>query len=93
MDMTQTEVTNADRAKWALDAITKFVEETRADTAVDAITDMIGDLLHLARGRDLDTDLISRNALAMMHSEISEDIEGDMQSVQASFRTLLREDA
>lgn len=86
------DVTNADRANWALDAVTRFVADTGADTAVEAITDLISDLLHLARGRGLDVEVIVRNAAGMMHSEMKEDSEGAMDLVQSAFHELLEDD-
>jgi hypothetical protein len=86
------DVTNADRANWALDAVSRFVADTGADTATDAITDLIGDMLHLARGRGLDTEVIIRDASEMMHSETKEDAEGEMELVQSAFHELLEED-
>ena len=50
------DTTNADRAEWALDALTGFVAATRVNTARDAVADLIANLLHLARGRGLDVD-------------------------------------
>ncbi|MDP3906137.1 hypothetical protein [Novosphingobium sp.] len=86
------EVTNADRANLALDALNVFVSQTRVDTAQDAITDLICDLLHLANGRKLDVDTILRNAGAMMQEENVEDIEGDMESIQTAFHKILADD-
>lgn len=86
------DVTNSDRANWALDAVTRFVADTGADTAIEAITDLIGDLLHLARGRGLDVEMIIRNATGMMHLEKQEDAEGEMELVQSAFHELLEED-
>jgi hypothetical protein len=87
------EVTNADRANWALAALISFVEETRVDTAADAITDLIGNLLHLARGCGLDSGEILRNAATMARTESLEDAEGNMARIQAAFRKLLPEAA
>ncbi len=87
------ETTNADRAGCALTALEIFVEQTRVDAARDAIADLIANLLHLARGRGLDTDRLLANAAAVMAEELAEDEEGDMQAVQRRFRTLLPLDA
>jgi len=81
------EVTNADRAGWALQALTGFVEETKVDAADDAISDLIVNLLHLARGRGLDAIALADRAKRGMMEEFSEDPEGDMDSIQAHFLT------
>jgi hypothetical protein len=83
------EVSNADRARWALSALHGFVETTRVDTAQDAVTDLITNLLHLARSRGLDLDRIQSNAAGMLAQEIREDSDGDMTSIQRDFRSLL----
>ena len=87
------DVSNADRANLALGALGDFVSTTRVDAASDAIGDLIANLLHLARGRGLDTDRLLANAAAVMAEELAEDEEGDMQAVQRRFRTLLPLDA
>jgi hypothetical protein len=86
------EVTNAQRADWALSSIANFVKETRVDSATDAITDLIGDLLHLARGRGLNVDTIACNALGMMREEANADEEGQMERVQDAFREIFETD-
>jgi hypothetical protein len=58
------------------------------DTARDAIADLIANLLHLARGRGLDVDLLLRQTRGLMAEESVEDAEGDMAAVQARFREL-----
>ena len=83
------DVTNAQRARWALFALADFVPRTRVNTAKDAIGDLVTDLIHLGRGRGLDTDLLLSNAATMMATEVEEDDEGDMDSVQAAFRQLI----
>ena len=83
------DISNADRADWALSALGGFVERTRVDTGQDAITDLIANMLHLARGRNLDTERILTNAASMVEQEVGEDEQGDMASVQQHFRTLL----
>lgn len=87
-----TDVTNAHRADLALAALRDFVVETNVDTARDAIADLIGNLIHLARGRGLDADWLVTQALGMTAQEVAEDPEGDMASVQRTFRTLLPSD-
>lgn len=86
------DLTNADRASWALDALVPFVVQTRVDTARDALQDLIGNLLHLAHGRGLDVDQIVFGAKAMVLEELREDEPGTMDVVQAEFRSLLEAD-
>ena len=83
------EITNADRANWALAALSGFVAETRVDTAREAIGDLISDLLHLGRGRGYDTLSLIDRAHRMMMEELAEDPEGDMALVQRAFASLL----
>jgi hypothetical protein len=87
------DVTNADRAEWALAALTDFVAVTGVDTARDAIADLIANLLHLARGRGLDVDLLLDQTRKLMTEEFAEDTEGDMTSVQERFRELFPYDS
>ena len=87
------DITNADRAEWAMDALTGFVAATRVDTARDAVADLIANLLHLARGRGLDVDLLLDQTRRLMAEEFAEDAEGDMATVQARFRELLPDDS
>lgn len=86
------DITNADRADSALNALKKFVEQTNVDTARDAIADMICNLIHLARGRGLDPERLVKQSLGMAAEEADEDPEGDMDAVQRAFRTLLSND-
>jgi hypothetical protein len=86
------DVTNADRAGWAMDALTGFVAATRVNTARDAVADLITNLLHLARGRGLDVDLLLNQTRKVMAEEFAQDPEGDMAIVQARFRELLPDD-
>lgn len=86
------DVTNANRAAWGLDAISRFVIDTRVDTANDAIGDLITNLLHLARGRGIDPQIIVTRSLSAMQAEVFEDDEGEMAQVQAAFRSLLNND-
>lgn len=83
------DITNADRAIWALAALSEFVAETRVDTAREAIGDLISDLLHLGRGRGYDTLSLIDRAHRMMMEEVAEDPEGDMALVQRAFASLL----
>ena len=87
------DTTNADRAEWALDALTGFVAATCVNTARDAIADLIANLLHLARSRGLDVDLLLDQTRKMMAEEFAEDPEGNMDAVQARFRELLPDDS
>ena len=86
------EVTNADRARWGLVALSGFVISTRVDTASSAIAELIADLLHLGRGRGFDTYLLVERAHQMMTVEFAEDPEGNMNRVQQDFAHLLAED-
>ena len=86
------DVTNAGRAEWALAALTNFVAATKVDTARDAIADLIANLLHLARGRGLDVDLLLRQTRGLMAQEFAQDPEGNMAAIQARFRELLPDD-
>ena len=87
------DITNADRSDLALFAINDFASSTRVDTARDAIADLICNLLHLARGRGLDEQLILSQAARMAAEEAREDPDGEMEDVQARFRELFSEDA
>lgn len=87
------DVTNAHRADLALAALHDFVVNTKVDTARDAIADLISNLIHLARGRGLDAEQLVAEALGMTAQEVAEDPEGDMASVQRSFRTLFPSDS
>jgi hypothetical protein len=86
------DITNADRAEWALAALSDFVVATRVDTARDAIADLIANLLHLARGRGLDVDLLLHQTRRLMAEEFAQDAEGNMAAVQTRFRELLPDD-
>ena len=86
------EITNADRASLALPAVEDFVASTGVDCAHDAIADLITDLLHLARGRNLDTEKLCADAQAMFRTETKCDAEGDMEDIQNRFRQTLPED-
>lgn len=86
------DVTNADRAGWALQALTGFVDITKVDSADDAISDLIVNLLHLARGRGLDAIALADRAKCGMTAESAEDPDGDMESIQARFSALIPRD-
>lgn len=86
------EVTNADRAGWALQALAGFIDTTKVDSADDAIADLIVDLLHLARGRGLDAITLADRAKRGMIAESNEDPDGDMESIQARFSALIPHD-
>lgn len=75
-----------------MDVLTGFVGATRVDTGHDALSDLIANLLHLARGRGFDTQLLVDRAINVMRAEIVEDDEGDMNSIQARFLGLLPDD-
>lgn len=85
-------ISNAERANLALAAVSHFADVTGADTARDAIADLICNLMHLARGRGLDEKYILGQAVRITAEEAAEDPEGDMEEVQARFRQLLSED-
>lgn len=86
------DITNADRANWALAALSGFVAETGVDTAKEAIGDLIADLLHLGRGRGYDTLLLIDRAHRVMEAEFAEDPEGDMAQVQRAFANFLEDE-
>ena len=86
------DVTNAVRAGWALDALTGFVGATRVDTGHDAISDLIANLLHLARGRGFDAQSLNERAVNLMTIEAKEEPDGDMALVQSRFFALLPDD-
>ena len=79
--MLTSDTTNADRAQWALSAISDFVQQTGVDDAADAITDLITNLLHLARATGLAPDAIAMRAMVMMTEELRDDDEGDLMGV------------
>jgi len=83
------DVTNADRANLALSAIEDFVASTGVDCPHDAIADLITDLLHLARGRNLDPEKLCADALGMFRTETNCDAEGEMALLQSRFRQIL----
>lgn len=88
--MIEPNITNADRAWWALFALGDFVNRTGVHDGEEATGDLIADLLHLARAADLDPALIAQRALACIKEEASEDEEGDMSAVLKSFNGMIR---
>ena len=86
------DITNADRAGWALAALAGFIDDTRVDNARDAVADLIVNLLHLARGRGLDIGLLLAQAARATAEEQADDEEGEMASVISRFREMLPED-
>lgn len=86
------DVTNADRADWALTAVTNFVATTGVDTAKEAIADLIANLLHLARGRGLNIEQLMSDSFNMAQQEAAEDSDDGMVRVQARFRQLFPDD-
>jgi hypothetical protein len=87
------DTTNATRAAWALAALTPFVRDAGVDNARDAIADLIANLLHLARSRGLDVDLLLDQTGRLMAEEFAQDPEGNMTAVQTRFRELLPHDS
>lgn len=87
------DITNADRAGWALEALYGFVKVSKVKTARDAVADLVTDLFHLAHGRGLDVHLLARHAAGAMAEELAEDPEGDMARVQNCFLELFPEDS
>ena len=83
------DVTNADRAGWALFALGDFVGRTRVDDEEDAIQDLITNLLHLARGHGLSPERVISRAMGAMEVEVAEDEEGDMANTQRLFAELI----
>ena len=86
-----TDITNADRAGWALFALHDFVGRTRSDTFDEAVGDLIVDLLHLARAGGLQPGQVVNRALTAMEVEVVEDDEGDMANIRAMLRSLFAE--
>lgn len=64
------DVTNNDRAYWALKAVQEFMRQTGTDRE-DAVVDLICDLLHLARSDGDDPRAVIDTAL--MHFEAEEE--------------------
>lgn len=87
------DVTNGDRAESALSALIDFIDGSKVDTARDAIADLICNLIHLARGRGLDHNLLVLQASRMAEEEAREDDNGPMDDVQERFREILPEDS
>jgi phage terminase small subunit len=83
------EITNADRASWALSALEDFTLATKVDDATDAVADLIADLLHLARARGLDPNGLVNRAVKVMQAEVEEDEDGDLLAIRRRFEALL----
>ena len=75
------DLTNADRANLALNALEQFSASTGVDTARDAVSDLICNLMHLARICELDGPHIASQAIRMAEEEASEDADGDISAV------------
>lgn len=74
--------TNADRARWAANALAVFTAETYGGDHPDtmdrgdletAISDLIADLLHFADRHGFDTDEIMRSAKFHFEAELAEE--------------------
>jgi len=87
--MTEPEVTNADRALWALSALKDFVSRTGVDDGEEAIGDLIANLLHVAGFADLDPARVMRRALACMEEEATEDQDGDIAAVRKALTEVI----
>jgi phage terminase small subunit len=85
------DVTNADRAWWALFALGDFVNRTKVDEPSDAISDLIANLLHLARAKGLDPEALADRAVKVMRAEEEEDDDGDLAAVRRQFEKLVPE--
>jgi phage terminase small subunit len=85
------DVTNADRAAWALSALTEFVEATRVDEPSEAISDLIADLLHLARAKGLNPEALALKSIEVMKEEVEVDEDGDLSTVRRQFEELVPE--
>lgn len=86
------DVTNADRAWWALGALAIFIEDTGVDTPEDAIADLIADLLHVGRSFEFDADALVSRALGMVATEVEEDDEGELAPVRRELERLVESD-
>lgn len=82
------DLTNADRARWALAAVEGFVNSTHVDTPESAIGDLISNLLHLGRVHGCDPKRLSDQAYGMMIEEREMDPEGEMAEVQQDLNAL-----
>lgn len=76
------EPTNADRARWARNALAVFTAETYGGDHPDtmdrgdletAVSDLIADLLHFAVSQGFDADEILRSASFHFEAELAED--------------------
>jgi hypothetical protein len=69
-DMEQTTMSmNTKRAAWAQTALEAFQKECGPDDAETSLSDLIGDLLHLAESLDLDPIAVVQRAIGMWHAE------------------------
>ena len=68
------DVTNNDRAYWALKAVQEFMRQTGTDRE-DAVVDLICDLLHLARSDGDDPRAVINNALSLFDAEEEQEAE------------------
>lgn len=83
------DVTNSDRARWALGALEPFTKQTRSDEAGEAIGDLMTNLMHLARLRGLDAHSLVERAARGFDEEVDEDDDGDTAEVVRLFHRLL----
>lgn len=76
------EPTNADRARWAKNALAVFTAETYGGDHPDtmfrgdletAVSDLIADLLHFAVRQGFDTDEIIRSAVFHFEAEFAQE--------------------
>lgn len=74
------EPTNDDRAEWALEAGKVFAKRTGlsvdADELTCVISDLIADLMHLARKRGYDAEHLLDNGASHFRIEVQEEEEG-----------------
>lgn len=87
--MESEELSNGTRAGQALDLLEMFIAKTKADTARDALVDLITDLLHLARGRGLNAQALVDAAVRSVSTEAVFDSEAGMNEAQMRFRRVL----
>lgn len=77
-----TELTNADRADYALTAIDAFNEACPGEADLQTqIKDLMTNIAHLARFNDLDIQMIFDLAMDMAGEEELEDEDGDIDAV------------
>jgi len=73
-------------------ALAGFVDTAKVDSTDDAISDLIVDLLHLARGRGLNAVALADRAKRGIIAESITDPDRDMDSIQARFLTRMPHD-